>query len=631
MKRSTKPGPGQLPLFVPASSWKPPRLAELPSWEGVKRLAVDIETYDPDIKAQGPGQNGRGRIIGLSFAIEGGPAFYLPMGHPEDNVEGDVMGWIREQAQLFRGEVVGANLSYDLGYLFKAGVTFPNALWFRDVMIADPLINELHMSYSLDAIAKRYGFPGKVDEELRVAADSYNVDPKSGMWQIPARFVAAYAIADVHLPLGILRKQEEIISKEFLWDIFNLESKVLPVLARMRNRGIKIDTAKLTHIEEWSEQEERKALGEVKRLTGVEIPFGEVWKAKAIVPVLHYLGVKVAYTKTNQPNIDKNVLDNIDHDAARAVLWARKVNKLRTTFANSIREHLTRGRIHCVFNQIAREDEDSGGIKGARYGRLSCEHPNMQQQPARDEFAAMWRSIYIPDDPEMKWAACDYSQQEPRVLTHFAVKARCTGADTAADKYRNDPKTDNHQMMAELTGLPRKHAKIIYLGLCYGMGGAKLATDLGLDTKTTTLKNGRVIEVAGDEAQNIIDKFDAHAPFIRQLAKMCEEAARERGYIVTLGGRRCRFPVDALGNYDWTHKALNRLIQGSSADQTKSAMVACDQAGIPLQIQVHDELGLSVKNEEQGKFVAEIMRNCVQLEVPSKVDLELGPSWGEAK
>lgn len=631
MNRSKKPGVGQLPLFTPQSKWRAPRLAELPSWKGVKRIGIDIETYDPLIKEQGPGQMGGGRIIGVSFAIEDGPAFYLPTGHVEDNVEGDVMGWLREQSKAFSGEVVGANLSYDLGYLFHAGVEFKNVSWFRDVMIADPLIYELHESYSLHNIGLRWGFAGKNEELLHQAADAYSVSAKGAMHIIPARFVGPYATEDARLPLGILRKQEAEIKKQEIWDIFNLESRVLPVLVKMRNRGIKIDTRKLTEIEEWSENEELKALKTVKHLTGVEVPIGSVWRAKSLVPVLEYLGVEIKTTAKGQPNIDKIILDSIDHEAARQLLWARKVNKLRTTFANSIRTHLIKGRIHCVFNQLAREGDDSDGIKGARYGRLSCEHPNMQQQPSRDEFATMWRSIYVPDEPGMSWAACDYSQQEPRVLTHFAVRAGCTGALAAAEKYRNDPNADNHQMMADITGLPRKQAKNIYLGLCYGMGGAKLATQLGLETKTTRTRSGRVIEVAGDEAQSVIDRFDASAPFVRQLAKMCEEVAAERGYIRTLLGRRCRFPTDPMGNFDWTHKALNRLIQGSSADQTKAAMVACDQAGIALQIQVHDELGLGVETRAQGEEVAKVMRSCVLLEVPSKVDLEMGPSWGEAK
>lgn len=99
---------------------------------------------------------------------------------------------------------------------------------------------------------------------------------------------------------------------------------------------------------------------------------------------------------------------------------------------------------------------------------------------------------------------------------------------------------------------------------------------------------------------------------------------------MTLSGRRCRFPKTAEGKYDWTHKALNRLIQGSSADQTKTAMVELDKQGYFLQLQVHDEMDGSVHSPEEAEAMAEIMRTCVPLTVPSKVDVELGASWGES-
>lgn len=621
----------QLPLFAPKSNWKPPQLNELPSWEGARRVAVDIETHDPTLKELGPGPRRNGYIVGISFAIEDGPAYYLPIRHVEDNLPvADTLAYLKEQASVFAGDIVGANLSYDLDFLQEEGICFNRAL-FRDIQIADPLIYELHDSYSLQNIALRYGFKGKDEELLKNAAQQYEVGPKDGMAKIPGRFVADYAIQDVRLPLEILRKQEVLLEEKKLWPIFNLESKVLPVLVRMRARGVRVSEERLEGVEKWSIEEERKQLEVVKHHTGIDVALGGVWEAKALVPVLQHIGIKVGKTATGKPNIDADVLQNIDHPVAEALAWARKVNKLRTTFAKSVRNHMVKGRIHPVFNQLAREGDDGAGIKGARYGRLSCEHPNLQQQPARDEFAKRWRSIYLPDEGGL-WAALDYSQQEPRMTTHYAVKAGCSKAQVAADKYINDPKTDNHQMMADLTGLPRKQAKNIYLGLCYGMGGAKLCDSLGLPTKIIThSKSGRMIRVAGDEAQAILDKFNMEAPFVRELSKKCSDLAAKRGYIVTVLGRRCHFPKDFEGNFDFTHKALNRLIQGSSADQTKAALVEADAQRFKLQLQVHDELDQTVADREEGEKMAKIMREVVPLEVPSRVDVEIGPSWGEAE
>jgi DNA polymerase I-like protein with 3'-5' exonuclease and polymerase domains len=619
----------QLPLFRPVSTWKPPALSSLPSWAGARRIAVDIETCDPSLKEFGPGPRRNGYIAGVSFAIEDGPAYYLPIRHSEDNLDRDAaLAYLRDQAKAFRGDVVGANLAYDLDFLTAEGVNFPLAV-FRDVQIADVLIHELQDSYSLHNIALRRGVKGKDEELLRSAAEMYGVDAKAGLYALPGRFVADYAVQDVRLPLELLKLQEKDLSDQNLFGIWNLESKLIPVLNRMRSRGVRVDEQRLEGVEQWSLGEERLALEKVEHLCGVRVEVGTIWQAKVLAVVLNKIGISVGKTKTGKPNIDKDILDGIDHPVADALAWARKVNKLRTTFAKSVRNHLVRGRIHCVLNQMAREGEGDSGVRGARYGRLSSEHPNLQQQPARDEFAARWRSIYVPEEGAI-WSSNDYSQQEPRMVTHYAVKAGCTRAEAAANRYRNDPTTDNHQMMADLTGLPRKQAKNIYLGLCYGMGGAKLSDELGLPTKLIQNRQGRWVRVAGDEAQAVLDKFNSEAPFVKDLANRCSELAQRRGYITTILGRRCHFPKDSEGNYDWTHKALNRLIQGSSADQTKAAMVACDDAGFWLQLQVHDELDQSVASKKEADDIAAVMRDCVPMEVPSRVDVEVGPSWGEA-
>jgi DNA polymerase I-like protein with 3'-5' exonuclease and polymerase domains len=165
------------------------------------------------------------------------------------------------------------------------------------------------------------------------------------------------------------------------------------------------------------------------------------------------------------------------------------------------------------------------------------------------------------------------------------------------------------------------------------MGGPKLCRKLGLPTKVADVeRGGRKVrmEVAGDEGAELLGKFDQLVPFVKQLAKACTKAANARGYIRTLSGRRCRFPTDEHGNFDWTHKALNRLIQGSSADQTKMAIVALEDAGHAVQLQVHDEIDLSVRDEAQSREVTEIMMTCTPLSVPSKVDAELGTSWGDS-
>lgn len=649
----------QVPLFTTASSdWTPPNLSDLPNWAGAKRVAIDTETKDPLLRKMGPGvRRGDGFIAGVSFAIEDGPCAYLPMRHEGgDNLPVEaVLRYLKAQAREFTGTIVGANLQYDLDWLMEDGVAFLRAAWFRDVQIADPLICELHDSYSLENIAQRWGLSGKHEATLRAAAADYKINPKAEMWRLPARFVGAYAEEDARLPLNLLRRQEREIDEQDLWGVYDLESRVLPVLLKLRRRGVRVDLKQLERVELWALEHETEALAQVGHLTGHRVAVGDVWKPDAIAPALEHIGIRLQKTSTGKPQIDKELLGGIDHPVASALERARKANKLRTTFSHSVREHMVNGRIHCSFNQLRKQRDDGEGTAGAAYGRLSCQNPNLQQQPARDEFATMWRAIYLPEEGEL-WSANDYSQQEPRMAVHYACLAKdlighypWQKAIEARDKYRSDPNTDNHQMMADMASIQRKAAKEIYLGLSYGMGGAKMCRKLGLPTmmavrgprgrlydiespegERLAKEGARRFETAGPEGQALLDTFDSKVPFIKKLAKACEQRAKAVGYITTISGRRCRFPTDRDGNFDWTHKGLNRLIQGSSADQTKMAMVALDQEGFDMIIQVHDEVGLSVENMKEAHDAAEIMKTCTPLELPSKVDVEIGRSWGHS-
>ena len=671
----------QLGFFTPEARWKPPSLSDLPSWKGAKRIAIDAETRDPSIGNKlGPGDIRDGYSVGWAFAIEGGPKHYLPIRHEGgDNLPVNaVLEYLREQIRDFEGEFVGANLSYDLGYGYNDGFEWnPNAK-FRDIQIADPLIYELHMSYSLANIGKRHGIEAKDESMLLDAARSYGLDPKKGLWRLPARFVGEYGEQDVTSPLEILRAQEKIIDEKDLRSIWDLESDVLPALVRMRRRGVRIDFDRLAQIEAWTLSEEKKAYDLIRQETFILLGSDDIWKPASIAPVLENIGIRLNKTSTGAPQIDKDLLKAANHPVASAVLHARKVNKLRTTFAASIHKYHVNGRIHCSFNQIAREDED-GDQKGVRYGRLSAGDPNMQQQPSPDRdpiIAGEWRKIFIPEDGAI-WGCNDYSQQEPRWTTHFAALMDLPKAREAAMRYQNDPNTDNHDMMTRLIHgdaqvdawlaegsknykVNRGYSKNIFLGLCYGEGGAKLCHDIGKPTRwahiygwgdnrrtdfyeyrheamAARMESGKgfIRESAGEEGQEILDNFDQEVPYVRALAKAATARGEERGFVRTVLGRQLHFEQRDDGSYDYTHKALNRIIQGSSADQTKLAIVELDRAGLFIQLQVHDETDGSFSSVAEAQKAGEIMRDCILSRVkpwvPFKVDTEVGKSWGEVK
>lgn len=635
----------QHPLPYTKSDWKPPVVADLPDWPTTGRVCVDLETRDPDLKKLGIGVRRGGYAVGFAVAIEDGPSFYLPTKHGGgDNLDHDqVVRYLRDQAKRFRGVLVGANLSYDLDYLHAEGIEFSAVEWFRDVLVAEPLLDELQHEYNLDAVLARHGIPGKDETLLRRAAEEFGVHPKAGLWELPGRFVGAYAEGDVTKPLHLLRRQERLVDAQDLWGVYDLESRVLPVLVAMRRRGVRVDVERLQELGKWAWEQEIQALAEVFEHTAVRIEPGTTATKGPVAKALESVGVELELTKgrkdgkNKQPKITADILDAIDHPVGALLRRAKKMDKLRTTYTEGILKHLVGDRIHCTFNQLRRTKDAGGSDVGPAYGRISASDPNLQNQPIRDP-EIQWRTIYIPDEG-LEWVDADYSQQEPRMLTHFAALAECRGAWDAVQRYRDNPDLDNHTMMAQLvydlgdakpTKVQRGNAKNIYLGMCYGMGPAKLCHDCNLPTEWVT-KNGRTYETAGPEGRALFELFHDKAPFVKQLAKKATRAAKRRGYIVTLSGRRCRFPIDKeRGGYGWTHKALNRLIQGSSADQTKAAMVAAHEAGLPVQLQIHDELALS-GGEDEARLLADIMTNCTEILVPSKVDVHLGVNWAATK
>jgi DNA polymerase I-like protein with 3'-5' exonuclease and polymerase domains len=379
-------------------------------------------------------------------------------------------------------------------------------------------------------------------------------------------------------------------------------------------------------------QREKAIFAELKSLCSGTV---DIWAATSIANAFDKLGIPYGKTTAGAASFTKGFLETCGHPVAKLIVEARETNKTHSTFLQPYLHFSAKtGRIHPHVNQM-RNDEG-----GTITGRLSMAQPNLQQVPARHEIIGpMVRSLFLPEEGEL-WASNDFSSQEPRLLVHYASLLDLPGADKMVGAYQNDPNTDFHQMVADMAGIKRKAAKTIGLGLMYGMGKNKLAAQLDLNL---------------DEASELIDTFHRNVPFLKgtvnAVMKRIEHPA-SGGSIRTLLGRKCRFPLwepmewgvnkalpreQAVIEYGQrikragTYKGLNRLIQGSAADQTKAAMVALAKEGIMPMLQVHDELALSVKTREEAERAAQIMATCVNMQVPSRCDVEVGPSWGEAK
>jgi DNA polymerase I-like protein with 3'-5' exonuclease and polymerase domains len=631
----------QKPLWTPEITWTAPDLATIPSWRDAKRICLDVETRDDDLSALGPGVRRGGYVCGVSFAIEDGPAHYLPVRHEGGgNLDpAQVWSYLRDNALLFAGEFIFNSAPYDLDYLWQNGVDTSKAAWHRDVQVAEPLLDENQLTYGLDAIAARRGLPGKDERELREHAKAWGIDTKRGMWRLHAGAVGRYAEQDVRLPLQILRRQEREIEEQDLQKVYDLESKVTPALVRMTRRGMRIDLDELDKVEKWATQRLQDYIDQIHQLTGVRV--GSISNARELYPALKKRGLSVPTpvhggTGKETPSITKLWLSQQDDDVAKAIVSGREFVKLLTTYVAGYRKHMVGDRIYASFKQLhSASDDDEEEDEGARFGRCAAKHPNVHAQMKRSkEIQKKWRKVHCANEHENIYEA-DYSQQEPRTTVHYAEICRLPGAAKAAQRYRDNPMQDSYDLMLELLKWPREKrddVKELYLGRCYGMGGGKMAKKLKLPTEwRTNARDGRTYEAAGPEAQKILDAFDQGVPYVRALAKLCEKMAKARGYLISEDGRRLRFPMDASGNYDWVYKALNRLIQGRSAGQTKTALVDLDVAGIPIDLTVHDAFRFSGGSDEQAFQMADIMRAAMPMRVPSRVDLTRGQNYGEMK
>ena len=620
----------QLTLTFKKSLWNTP--SEYKDLSNAKEIAIDLETRDDGINNKlGAGWAlGKGEIVGFAVAVEGWKG-YFPFGH----LGGGNM--IPEQVKKYMKDICALpcpkifhNSQYDVGWLEASGIKVNGEI--IDTMIAAALIDENRFSYSLNALSVDYLGEIKAETELREAAAAHGIDPKAEMWKLPAEHVGYYAEQDAELTLKLWQRFKQEIATQSLTTVWELEQNLIPVLIKMRQRGVRVQVEKAEALRKEMMLQEKELLQAIKKETGLEI---DIWAPRQIAKAFDKKKLDYPRTeKTNEPSFTQNWLINNKHTLAKLIVQAREINKFHGTFLTSIMRYQVNGRIHGEINQLR---GDNGGTVS---GRLSMSNPNLQQIPARNkDFGPKIRGLFIPEEG-YKWGSFDYSQQEPRMTVHYAASIGDNGYEGSQElmeAYKNSS-ADFHQTVADLVGIERTQAKTIGLGLMYGMGKGKLALSLG---------------VTKDEADELILKYNKKVPFVKQLSDRCKHAADEKGVIRTKKGRKCRFDMwetkdfglhvaekyeDAVAKYGkdnikraYTYKALNRLIQGSSADQTKQAMLDCYNAGHLPMLQIHDELCFNIKDEDHAKEIVKIMQNTIEFKVPSVVDWALGESWGDVK
>jgi len=613
-----------MPKFIAATEWIEPE--EYPDLRQYDEIAVDLETRDPDLKSKGSGSViGNGEVVGIAVAVLG-RKFYFPIAHKEgpNMNRKKTLEWFKDTMACDAIKIFH-NAMYDVCWIRKLGIKINGLI--VDTMIAASLVDENRFQYSLNALGWDYLGHGKSEVALVQAAKSRGLDPKADMWQLPAMEVGTYAEKDAELTLELWQMMKKEIIHQDIESIFNLETNLFPCLVDMKFKGVRVDVERAHIMKGQLSKKEEMLLTEIKKETGLDC---QIWAARSIAKIFDQLNLPYERTEKSQaPSFTKNFLQEHKHPLVTKIAKAREINKTHTTFIDTIIRYEHKGRIHADINQIR---SDQGGTVT---GRFSYSNPNLQQLPARNkDLGPMIRSLFLPDEG-CTWGCFDYSQQEPRLVVHYASLYKFPSVYDVVDAYNNDSTADFHQTVADMAQIPRSQAKTINLGLFYGMGKTKLQAELG---------------VTKEKAEELFDQYHARVPFVKQITNAASNRAQERGQIRTLLGRLCRFPLWEPNSYGmhkalpheealqehgpgikraYTYKALNKLIQGSAADMTKKCMLELYKEGIIAHIQIHDELDLSVESPEHAKKIIEIMENAVKLEVPNKVDYESGENWGD--
>lgn len=620
--------------FLPESDWRPPD-AFPDRLYGT--IGIDLETCDLGLASgQGPGWawEGGGFVAGYAIAADNFTA-YLPIAHKgAGNLDpGKVRRWLNHVLADETQPKVGANVMYDLGWAERDGVTVRGPVY--DVQWAEALLDEHRFSYALDAIAKDRLGRRKEEGILRQAASVYKVNPKAELWKLPPQYVGYYAEEDAALARDMLQAQIPLLQADDLMEVFNLEHDLMPQYLDMRRRGVRVNLDRAEQLKAELDQLVENNIQEIHRRTGVRI---NLWAAYSIAQAFDKEGLAYPRTaKTQAPSITKALLNELqEHWLAQMIRDSREASKLADTFvAGHILGHHKKGRIHGEIHPLRGE---SGGTVT---GRLSMSSPNLQNIPARTDMGKKIRSVFLPEEGQLWWKP-DFSQQEPRLLVHFAASS-CREEDVrpALELYQN-PDGDIYQFLQDFAGLTRGASKTLTLARIYGRGVDSTAKEL---------------RISVEETRSLFQKFDDALPIAKIMSDKAMGQVERLGYVRSLTGRRMRFPFYEPRSWQqrdgrelpleqakeaWglterqltrsrAHKALNSAIQSSAADQTKRAMRAILWAGLGkhLLVQVHDELDLSADDPAIAEQIRQCMIESTRLRVPTRADLEVGENWGE--
>lgn len=596
-----------------------------------KFIAFDTETKDPTLKEFGAGTfMGNGDVIGFSLADESGFSEYYNTGHPDCTPaeRKKNLAYLKEVMALPQPKV-GVNTQYDVDWITNGlGIRIAGEL--LDCAIAEALLDENLESYSLDSIAFKYLNKRKASsrpQEICIA-NKWEGDFRKHLWRMNYPDVRAYGKADALYPIKIIQVQLVLMAAQDLMPVFEMEGKITQILIEMRRNGVRIDTV----LRDKHSAELKSAIASRKKAIYAQYGEFNFNSSKQIAVVLDSLGAPYKRKeKTGNPILDGHAMKALsgDYPVCKGITELKKIDKILGTFIDG---SLTKaicpdGRIHATFYNTKTERE--GGLAGTRSGRFSCSSPNLQQIPSYDAkeanefkkwYTSVCRELFIPEEDHW-WLKIDYSQIEYRFMAHFACNAGPldTSAEDVRKTYNDDPHTDYHQMIQDLTGLPRKLAKNLNFGVGYGMGKGHMSEFFGWEA---------------DYCDEVLHTYHSRAPFVKATMNAVSARARAQGFIRTFMNRRSR-----LTDPRKAYIMFCRLCQGSAADLTKKAMVDAWDAGLfnilPIHLTVHDEIDCSMPKTrvgiEAGAELRHIMETALTLRVPIIAEAEYGSNWIDLK
>lgn len=649
-------------------------------------IALDIETYDPNLHELGDGSIRKdGRIL-CCGAHGDGISKVFDFDNPND---------IQELRDILKDpsidKIYHNGIGYDLPWLY-CGYDMVIKGVQHDTMTRAALIDE-YQSLGLDDCCRKLGLKGKNKDEtieawyekwqaqMKLVAKSfkkYGISDNNEViiakenndfetWKLSAAEVEAlitqsykkdvwanalviwadpvgrkmmkkYNLQDCIATFNLFKAQEKLM--EPLHSVYEMECKLVPILLDMKKRGIRVDEKRMAElaakVQEKADEQERKLI-DMYGVTGEMISSGKKLGAR-----LNEMGIHSPIkTATGAESWAEGALVRIHHPVIPMIQEYKNYDSILNKYLRgSLSRTVINGRIHCTFLPMLRDKESGMGGGGTVTGRFSCKAPNLQQIPARNkghgqDFSQDMRSLFLPEEGKMI-AALDYSQIEAVLLGHYAQGQQATW-------FREQLKAgaDLHNIVMGMTGITyRPVVKTFNYGCIYGMGWKtameknytlfeKLAAEEGLDIETFT--------------KDIYYNYHKKFPVIKDTMEWCQNIAKAQGYIDTMGGRRQHKPKPAYDPAtgkinDFIYKMLNKLIQGTAADILKTALINAYEAGIydvlDLHLLVHDEQVVSTPFTKEGcEATVELQQTMAnvykdQLLVPIKAECELGPNWG---